>query len=63
MLSTRQRQVADRLVQGKSIKQIAAELGISRSTCADHIHLVYQKLNVSTRGECTAKLARIEMKH
>jgi DNA-binding NarL/FixJ family response regulator len=63
LLSTRQYQIAQRLVQGKSTKEISADLGISNCTCTDHIKILYRKLGASTRGECTAKLARMFDSH
>lgn len=60
MLSTRQLEIGRLLVKGKSAKEIAYSLGISIHTCNEHIRILYAKLGVGTRGECVARLVRLE---
>ena len=39
------------LVQGARNKEIADHLGVSESTVKNHLHNIYRKLNLSSRGE------------
>lgn len=55
-LSERERDVARILLQGKSNKQIALELGISNRTVEFHLKNIYAKLGVSSRAEAILKL-------
>jgi DNA-binding CsgD family transcriptional regulator len=55
-LSKRQYQVVELLLQGKSNKQIALELGVSESTIEFHLRNIYRKLQVSSRTEAILKL-------
>jgi len=48
-LSPREGEVLDLLLHGKSNKDIERELFISHHTVRNHVHNIYQKLNVSTR--------------
>jgi DNA-binding CsgD family transcriptional regulator len=48
-LSTREREILDLLLKGKSNKDIEKELFISHHTVRNHIHNIYQKLSVSSR--------------
>jgi DNA-binding NarL/FixJ family response regulator len=50
-LSDREREVLDRLAQGKTYGQIAAELFVSRNTVAFHVKRIYAKLHATTRAE------------
>ena len=50
-LSTRQRQVLNLLAGGRSDKEIAKRLGISRSAVKHHCSAVYRKLGISGRTE------------
>jgi DNA-binding NarL/FixJ family response regulator len=59
LLSTRQAQVAQLLVQGKISKEISYELGISLPTCTEHIKRLYEKLGVSNRAECVSRLIEL----
>jgi DNA-binding CsgD family transcriptional regulator len=49
-LTTREVEVLDRLVRGRSNKQIARDLGISPRTVGTHVEHIYVKIGVSTRG-------------
>ena len=55
-LSEREKDVADLLVQGKSNKQIALELGIANRTVEFHLSNIYTKLEVASRTEAVLKL-------
>jgi len=46
-LTSREREVLDRLVEGRSLKQIAIEFGVSIQTAAKHRAKVLEKLNVA----------------
>ncbi len=59
LLSKREWEVADLLIQGKSNKQIALELGISESTVEFHLKNIYTKLGVDNRVEAVKKLLEI----
>jgi DNA-binding CsgD family transcriptional regulator len=54
-LSPRMRQTLDQLAVGKSEKQIAAHLGISRHTVHDHVKELHRRHGVSSLGELLAK--------
>ncbi|HEX8992042.1 MAG TPA: helix-turn-helix transcriptional regulator [Anaerolineales bacterium] len=49
--------VIELLLQGKSNKQIAAQLGIQVRTAEFHLKNIYAKLNVASRTEAVLKLA------
>jgi HD-GYP domain-containing protein (c-di-GMP phosphodiesterase class II)/DNA-binding CsgD family transcriptional regulator len=49
-LTAREVEVLDRLVRGRSNKQIARDLGISPRTVGTHVEHIYVKIGVSTRG-------------
>lgn len=51
ILSQREIQVLNELAQGKSNKTIALSLGITVNTVEKHLTLIYQKINVTSRGE------------
>jgi DNA-binding CsgD family transcriptional regulator len=55
--SERERDVVKLLLQGKSNKQIALELGISNRTVEFHLSNIYAKLEVSSRTGAILKLA------
>ena len=50
-LSRREREVAELTVQGRSAKEIALELVLSRYTVQDHLKHIYEKTSVRSRGE------------
>lgn len=54
-LSSREKQVLQQLVKGRSYKFIASELHISYETVHSHIRRIYQKLQVNSVGEAISK--------
>lgn len=54
-LSSREKEVLQLLVKGKSYKMIAADLNINYETVHSHIKKIYQKLQVSSVGEAVSK--------
>jgi len=50
-LSTREREVLDLIVRGKSNKEIANDLGITESTVKCHVSVILMRLNVSDRTQ------------
>lgn len=55
-LSPRQKQIAQRLLAGESVKQAAAALGLTVSTTSTYLRAMHRKLGVSSRGELLALL-------
>lgn len=53
-LSVREQEVLELLVQGHSYKMIGETLFISPFTVRHHLHKIYQKLHVRSRGEAVA---------
>jgi len=53
-LTTREREVADLIVQGLSNREIASRMGIALHTVKSHVHKVLSKLAVNTRLEVAA---------
>lgn len=53
-LTRREREIWRRIAGGEKNHEIAAHLGISPHTVHWHIHAVYRKINVATRGEAEA---------
>ena len=54
LLSRRELQIAHLIDRGLSNKQIANELGIEATTVKNHLHHIFDKLNVHRRGEAAA---------
>jgi DNA-binding NarL/FixJ family response regulator len=54
-LSPREQEILQLLVDGKTVKEAAANLGISFHTADEYIRSVYGKLQVHTRGGAVAK--------
>lgn len=54
-LSPREKEVLQKLVQGKSYKMIAADLDISYVTVRFHMKNIYEKLHVNSMTEAVAK--------
>jgi DNA-binding NarL/FixJ family response regulator len=52
----RETDVLNAIVAGHSYKEIAGTLGISFHTVNNHIRRIYEKLQVHSRGEATAKI-------
>lgn len=57
-LSPREREVLDRLVAGRSNKEIAADLGLRPKTVMHHCAAIYRKLDVSGRAGAVAIAVR-----
>ncbi|MBS1657510.1 MAG: response regulator transcription factor [Bacteroidetes bacterium] len=55
-ISSREREVLQLLVKGKSYKMIAAELDIRYETVHSHMRRIYQKLHVNSAGEAISKI-------
>jgi DNA-binding CsgD family transcriptional regulator len=58
-LTRRQRQVVERVLAGKSNRQIADELGLKTKTVEVHLGRVMQKAKVSSRAALAAKLSKM----
>ncbi|RMH13179.1 MAG: LuxR family transcriptional regulator [Planctomycetota bacterium] len=54
-LTVREQQVLEQLVLGKSVRQIAEDLGRSPHTVHDHVKSLHRKLGASSRGELIAR--------
>ncbi len=54
-LSMREREVLRLLVEGRSAKEIAAELSVAFDTARNHVRNIYRKLDVSSRTELVIK--------
>ena len=57
-LSPREQGILELLVAGKTVKEAAADLGISFHTADEYIRSVYGKLQVRSRGGAVAKAVR-----
>jgi DNA-binding CsgD family transcriptional regulator len=55
-LTPRQREVLGLLLLGRSLTQIAVQLGISEHTANDHRKAIYTRVGVGSRGELAARL-------
>jgi DNA-binding NarL/FixJ family response regulator len=55
VLTNRQLQIVDGLVNGLSYKMVGAELGISVETVRDHIKKIYKRLHVNSKAEVIRK--------
>lgn len=51
MLTERQREVMNQLLRGKTIAEIARDLGIAENTAKHHVHAVYAAFGVSSRAD------------
>lgn len=60
ILTPREREIFELLIQNKSSKQIADELFISEKTVRNHISNVMQKLGVKGRAMAVIELIRME---
>jgi RNA polymerase sigma factor (sigma-70 family) len=60
-LTTRERQVFDRVVQGKVNKQIAYQLGAAERTIKAHRQRVMEKMKAQTLAELVSTAARLGM--
>jgi LuxR family transcriptional regulator of spore coat protein len=59
LLTNREREVFELLVQDKTTKDIAQQLFISEKTVLNHISNVMQKLNVKGRSQAVVELVRL----
>lgn len=59
ILTKREREVFEILVQDKTTKEIAAQLYISEKTVRNHISNVIQKLGVKGRSQAVIELIRM----
>jgi DNA-binding CsgD family transcriptional regulator len=57
-LSPKQRDVALRLVVGRSAEEIVTELSISTTTYKDHLRKIYDKLGISKRSDLIRQLTQ-----
>lgn len=55
-LSQREREVLERLAQGRRYKEVAADLGLSTDTVRTHVNRIYKKLHVHSRTEAVNTL-------
>ena len=58
LLSEREQQVLEGMVDGLSDKQVAARLGLSAETVRTHVKHIYRKLHVGSRSELLSRHAR-----
>jgi DNA-binding NarL/FixJ family response regulator len=58
-LTPREREVLTLIAKGCRLPDLAARLGISRHTAADHVKNIYRKLDINTRAEATLKAVRL----
>lgn len=54
-LTQREQVILQHLLMGKSVREIAGELGRSPHTVHDHVKSLHRKLNASSRGELVAR--------
>jgi DNA-binding NarL/FixJ family response regulator len=57
-LTKREQNILEHLIEGLSYKEIAARCFISPETMNSHIKNIYQKLNVHSRAQITARFGR-----
>jgi len=57
-LTARERHVAQLIAEGRSNKEIAAELHVEVATVKNHVHNILDKLHVHRRGEIAPRLSR-----
>jgi DNA-binding NarL/FixJ family response regulator len=62
-LSTREREVLDLIVRGKSNKEIAVELGITESTVKCHVSVILMRLNVTDRTQAVVSALQRGLVH
>ena len=61
ILTKREKEVFTLLVNGKTTKDIADELGISEKTVRNHISNTMQKLGVKGRSQAVVELLRMKI--
>ena len=57
-LAPRELEVLERIAQGRRVKEVAAELGVSPTTVQTYLRRIYEKLQVHTQAEAVAKALR-----
>lgn len=62
ILTERQREILERLADGKSLNTIAGELFISLETVRTHVKKMYRLLHVNNKTEAVAKYMRGQIK-
>ena len=55
LLSKRERQVLELLLEGHARKEVATRLNLSAHTVADYLKIIHKKLDVSSRAELLSK--------
>lgn len=60
ILTSRERDVFELLIQNKSTKEIASKLSISEKTVRNHISNVMQKLGVNGRAGAVVELIKLK---
>lgn len=63
LLTVRERQIFNLLIEDHTTKEIAGRLGISEKTVRNHISNTIQKLGVSGRAQAIIELLRLEELH
>ena len=58
-LTSREHEILNKIISGSSYKAIASTLNLSIHTVNSHIRNIYEKLQVTTRGEATARMINI----
>jgi len=58
LLSLRESQVANLVVEGLPTKEIAVKLGITEHTISNYIYRIYNKLGISSRVELVLYLTK-----
>jgi len=58
-ITTRQLQIAQRVVVGKTAREIATDLSLSRRTVESHIDALRNRLDCVNRCQLTAKLVHL----
>lgn len=53
-LTEREKQILKLIAQGMTNKSISRQLVIAEATVENHIHSIYEKLNISNRSQATA---------
>ncbi len=59
ILTNREREIFEKLIQNKSTKEIASSLKISEKTVRNHISNAMQKLEVKGRASAVVELIRL----
>lgn len=63
LLTKREREIFNLLIDDYTTKEIASQLGISEKTVRNHISNTIQKLGVSGRAQAILELLRLEELH